>query len=303
MLPNFLIIGAPRSATTYLARCASEHPEIYVAFSDEYGSGDVHFFDVCTPVSLQENFKRGIEWYEQLFAAVSGETAVGEKTVHYLSDPKAPQLVKEYLPGVRLIAILRNPVDRAYSEFVYSEGRIPEHVDFLDACFSESSEHHGLLEVGCYYEQIQRYLRCFDRSRLLILLYDDLQVDALATLQEVFEFLGVDGTYAPAQRHQRINATLSEHHLSFHLRRAGRFVKRRFPGLFLAARQSRLTRWVEEKVGRDSDVDAGAPLYPSLAAQERTVLLNHYYHHNRRLSELLGRDLIRLWHAPPGDHQ
>jgi hypothetical protein len=295
MLPNFLIIGAPRSATTFLSRCASDHPEIFVACLEKHGTWDVHFFDVCTEMTLERHFEKGLEWYEQLFRGATNETAIGEKTAAYLCDPQAPELIHQYLPDVRMIAILRNPVERAYSHYLRIAGQLPLGMSLLEACFSERGRKNFLLESGFYYEHIMRYLELFDRSRFLFLIYEDLRAAPLDALQRVFRFLGVNPGFVPSQHDRRINAVLSRRHASHYLRLLGGFVKGRFPRLFLMARRSQLTLLLEEKIGRDSDVDPGASRYPSMSADDRARLSDVYSGHNRRLSAFLGRDLVGLW--------
>jgi hypothetical protein len=295
MLPNFLIIGAPRSATTFLKECASEHPQVYMAALGKYAP-DIHFFDVCTDIGNETNFEKGIEWYRQLFQGATSETAIGEKTVHYLCDPRAPELISRYLPHARMIAILRNPIERAYSEYQYHMGRIPLNMGFLEACYAERTKRLTLLKAGFYYEQIMRYLGYFDRSQFLFLLYDDLQADPLGTVQRAFKFLDVDVGFVPSQVHQRVNAAMTKKRTGYCLRTLGGLVKQNFPRLFRLAQVVPVTRLIEEKIGRDSITDSKTPQYQSMSAEERTKLSSVYYEHDCRLADFLDRDLVGLWH-------
>ncbi len=297
MLPNFMIIGAPRSATTLLKNCVSEHPEIYITSPQKGTTGDIHFFDVCTEISYDKNFEKGIEWYRQLFEGVTGETAIGEKTAHYLCDPKAPELISQYLPHARMIAILRNPIDRAYSDYWYHLGEIPYNMSFLEACYSERIKRLLLLEAGFYYEQIMNYLNYFDRSQFLFLLYDDLQADPLGMFYKVFKFLGVDTSFVPSQYNQRVNAAMGQKGTSYYLRLLGGFVKQNLPAVFQFAKYLPVTALIQEKIGRDSVVDSQKPQYQSMSAEERAKLSSVYYEHNCKLADFLNRDLISLWHS------
>lgn len=297
MLPNFLIIGAPRSATTLLSKCFSEHPEIYMAALGQHSPGDIHFFNVSTEISYQENFQKGIAWYQQLFTGVTSEKAIGEKTAHYLSDPQAPAVIQQYLPDVRMIAILRNPIERAYSDYWYHLGEISYKMSFLEACFSEKTKRLLLIEAGLYYEQIMRYLEYFDRSRFLFLLYDDLQADSLGTIQNAYNFIGVNPDFVPVQYNQRINAALAFRGGSFYLRLFGGLVKQNLPRLFKLAGRLPITSLIQEKISRDNNTDSKESLYQTMSTKERTTLANFYYEQNYKLSELLEQDLIALWHS------
>jgi hypothetical protein len=106
-LPNFVIIGAPRSGTTSLAHSLSQHPEVFVTMQVK----ELHFFDT--------NFDRGLDWYRQQFsgADAAAAKAAGEATPTYMYDETAMSRMAETVPDARLIAILRNPVDRAYSHY------------------------------------------------------------------------------------------------------------------------------------------------------------------------------------------
>lgn len=298
MRPNFLIIGAPRSATTLLRNCVSEHPEAYMAslrkgYKD---AGDIHFFDVCTKITYDKNFEKGLEWYQQLFEGATNETAIGEKTAHYLCDPKAPELISQYLPHVRMIAILRNPIRRAYSDYCYHIGEIPRNMGFLEACYSERTKRLLLLEAGFYHEQILRYLEYFDPSQFLIVLYDDLQADPLGTIQKVFRFLGVDAGFIPSQYNQRVNAAMMQKGTSHYLRLFGGFVKQNFPRLFQLAKHLPVTYLIQERIYRDSITDSKKTQYRSMSAEERAKLSRAYYEPDCKLADFLNRDLARLWH-------
>jgi len=127
-MPNFLIIGAPKSGTTSLAQYLGQHPEVYIspkkepyffAFENEQVDflgpgiqGKDHIINSAVVVDLEE--------YRRLFQGVSNEVAIGEASTLYLSFPKAAERIKYHIPDVKLIAILRDPADRAYSGFMHS---------------------------------------------------------------------------------------------------------------------------------------------------------------------------------------
>jgi len=104
MLPNFIIIGAAKAASTWLSDCMGEHPDVFMAEIKE-----VRYFSVA--------YDRGLDWYKTHFADWNGEKAVGEANPGYLGDDHAPARIKETLGDVPLILSMRHPVDRAYSAY------------------------------------------------------------------------------------------------------------------------------------------------------------------------------------------
>ncbi len=191
MLPDFLGIGAQRAGTTWLYHCLKDHPQIGVSQEKE-----LHFFD--------SGFDRGLSWYENQFPDTGEFEIVGEVTPNYLNHPDAPGRIAGILPDVKLIAILREPVSRAYSAYeLFREKRYGAH-PFYEACKAGSDLHN----LGCYAGQLERYLAHFDRSQLGIWLYDDLQTDPRTFVSEVYGFLGVDATFVPESLRERANAIL-----------------------------------------------------------------------------------------------
>lgn len=186
-LPNFLILGAQKSGTTSLARWLERHPEVYVPPRKE-----LHFF--------AGDDDRGADWYREQFALSGSATAVGEATPEYLYRPEAPARVHDLLGAdVRLIAMLRNPIDRAYSNFWHARALGQGATTFeaaLDAedleLARERSGWAALVDRGCYLRQLQRWERRFGREQLHVEIFDDLLEQPLGVLQRVWTFLGVD---------------------------------------------------------------------------------------------------------------
>lgn len=105
MLPNFLIIGAQKSATTFLLRCLREHPDVFVP------SGEIPFFE-------DPDYSQGdIESFARLFARGCHKKAVGLKRPNYLHKPECPERIHRHIPSARLIVILRDPIERAISAY------------------------------------------------------------------------------------------------------------------------------------------------------------------------------------------
>ena len=105
MLPNFLICGASKSGTTTLQEVLCTHPDIFMPKKKRANGREIHFFN------NDKNFAKGIEWYEKQFEGWNGEKAIGEKTPSYLCTPCVPERIHRFLPDVKLIFILRHPVD------------------------------------------------------------------------------------------------------------------------------------------------------------------------------------------------
>jgi hypothetical protein len=160
--------------------------------------------------------------YRALFAGAAGAPARGEATPIYLCDPGAPDKIASHMPAARLIAILRQPVDRAYSAYLMKRRFGAEPLGFEDALVGEPrriEEGWGFgwqySALGRYGEQLERYYRRFSPAQIKVVLYDDLRRDPGRVMRELFAFLGVDDSFAPdlSMRH---NAAYLARHRTLH---------------------------------------------------------------------------------------
>jgi hypothetical protein len=180
ILPNFLIIGAQKAASTWLMVRLQEHPDIYLP------DWEIHFFS--------SHYHRGVEWYAKQFRP-SGQSAIGEKSPLYLSSPEAPERIRAILgETVKLIASVRHPVDRAYSAYWHSvkDGRIAPGVGFLTA-FREALP--DLKENSEYWRHVGRYYECFSRDQLLVQVFEEVTNDPEIALRECVTFLELDENF------------------------------------------------------------------------------------------------------------
>lgn len=182
-LPNFLIIGAMKAGTTALYHYLEQHPQIYMS-----------------PVKETDFFLRdqNIEEYTSFFQGVSNEKAIGEASPGYLARSKAYERIAHYLPDIKLIAILRNPVNRAYSYFLmrYRRELHSMNEDEIMNYFTQIIYKDRLLiQEGFYYKYLNLYLNFFERNQLKICFYENLQHTPDILMRDIFQFLGVDEKY------------------------------------------------------------------------------------------------------------
>lgn len=208
-LPNFLIIGAQKAGTTALYHYLSQHPQIYMSPEKEPGffAFETEKPDFRGPGdrALYANSVTDLEAYHQLFRGVTNEIAIGEATTWYLYSPEAPERIKHYIPDAKLIAILRNPIERAYSAFMHAIRDERESIaDFATALRVEEDRIEQNWEylwrykqMGLYASQLKRYFQYFDSHQLKVYLYEDLNTRPAALLTDVFQFLGVEQSYIP----------------------------------------------------------------------------------------------------------
>ncbi|MCU0526339.1 MAG: sulfotransferase [Elainella sp. Prado103] len=205
VMPNFLIIGAAKAGTTSLSHYLSQHPQIYMSARKEpkffaFEGEQVNPLDPANARSITD-----LSVYKQLFAGVKQEIAIGEVSPIYLTSMKAPYRIHHHIPDAKLIAVLRNPVDRAYSHFVHMiQKEVEPLTDFIQALDQPEHEINGFIrkrpyiDFGFYTVQLQRYFDLFPATQLKVCLYDDLQRDSIKFLQDIFQFLQVDDTFVPA---------------------------------------------------------------------------------------------------------
>lgn len=199
--PDFIVIGAQRSGTTSLYRYLTQHPLVAPAAIKE-----VKYFSYF--------HQRPWGWYRRQFPAslpAGGQT--GEATPYYLFHPHAARRIRERAPDARLIAVLRNPVDRAYSHYVHEWRRGTETLSFEDALVHEATrlageedrmrsdegytslahQNHSYQARGQYADQLRRWLALVPRDRLLVLRSEELYADPAAAMDAVTAFLGLPG--------------------------------------------------------------------------------------------------------------
>jgi Sulfotransferase family len=210
-MPNFLIIGAGKSGTPALVRYLEQHPEVYMSPKREPGFFALEGRELDSfagPVDRERMRQRGvitdIEGYRALFAGVAGEQAVGEGSVIYLHAPEAAGRIRRRLPEVKLIAVLRNPVERAYASYLWKSWAGWERLGFSDALAAEEQRTRDgwvpgwqYRQAGFYHAHLTRYYELFRPDQISVYLYEDLNDDPVATTQSVLRFLEVDDAFVP----------------------------------------------------------------------------------------------------------
>jgi hypothetical protein len=200
MVPNFLIIGTPRSGTTTMYEGLQQHPRVFLCTPKEpmffilEGHRDVF------PGPLNPVGPRDWDSYRRLFEGAGREQAVGEASTFYLYSPDAPSRIKRSLPEIRMIAIFRNPVDRAYSHFLTNRLAGTEPLsDFEKAMDAEERRlrkgwylYWCYRGMGFYGAQLERYISFFPPEQFRFFLFEDLVADPGALFRGIFDFLEVD---------------------------------------------------------------------------------------------------------------
>lgn len=208
MMPTFLLIGAAKSGTTALWSFLRQHPEVFMPAVKEphyfaFEEGAAPAFGGPGATINRAITSRAV--YEALFEAAGSAAAIGEASNMYLYRSEAADRIARALPEARLVAILRQPADRAFSSYLHlkREGREPA-PDFEAALGLEQqriANDWGFLwryrDLGFYGRQLRAYLDRFPREQLLVHLYDDLERDPAGMMRRTYEFLGVDPSFQP----------------------------------------------------------------------------------------------------------
>jgi hypothetical protein len=194
-LPDFIIGGAPRSGTTWLYTLLSQHPRIYMA---QPVKPEPKFFLV------DEVYQKGLNYYSKWFQGAAVDQVAGEKSTNYLESATAAGRIKKDLPWIKLIFILREPVERAYSNYLWSRMNGLEKEDFATALSLEQEREKGLPESlryarpyayfsrGLYANMLAQYLKHFSSDQILCLKYEDISDQPEGLICKLSQFLEID---------------------------------------------------------------------------------------------------------------
>lgn len=305
-LPDFLIIGAAKSGTTTLYRYLCRHPQIFMSTPKE-----PNFF------AKEINYQKGIEWYASLFQEAPADRLCGEASTpytHQLHISEFPKRIVRVLPDVKLIYIMRHPVDRAYSQYQQqikiAQGinrrtnkkafKIPETFEELlqrGKQVIKADDYMNKIDVlaaSNYIEIIELYLKYFPRESFLFLLLEDLIKQPEETIDRVCEFLNIDPEIDLIER-EPIKANISNEHRTWYLRSQITAPFKVIPGVERVA-SSLPQEWrdsaysILKKLPYKKTLEQQYLTQPMLP-ETRKILLQKFQEPNQKLAKFLDRDL------------
>ncbi len=307
--PNFFIVGAGKTGTTSLHGYLNQHPQIYMSpvkepcyFAQEIRSANISR-GFRSHLKYQTRMLKSIlndggevkphgwiaqDWedYLRLFQNVRGEAAIGEASAAYLWSPTAAANIHAQIPDARIVMILRDPAERAFSQYLHQKSAGLTRASFRDHIErsrrdprQQLSIYYPFLEAGLYADQVQRFLTRFPRERIRIYFYEEAWRDPSRLLRDLFAFLEVDATFEPdttrkslERRRPRFDRT------HYYLKKLN--IWRPLRALVPSPMQGTL-RQVAFRTGRSIKIDPA----------DRQFLIDYYRPDIRRLSVLLNRDL------------
>jgi len=267
---DFIIVGAMKAGTNSLALQLNSNPQVCIPLKE------AHYFD------NEENFSKGVEWYESFFKECSINNVIGEKTPTYSYSEKVPRRIYDYNSNVKLVWIFRNPVDRAYSNYWHAVKLGSEKYSFEKAVKLESKRirediFKGYLKRSIYIEQVERYLKFFDISNMHFLLLEEFVKNPTENMRKLFEFLNV-----PFNNFQYIDEIRN---------------------ITVIPRIPRLLRRIREIIDEKSLIYRGVrfiatrgtkPGYAKISPELRAKLNIYFEEHNEKLKDLTGLN-ITTW--------
>lgn len=199
---DFFVVGAPKTGTSWLAAMLQQHSALFIPEQKE-----IHYFNIEAlgkSWNKNPNFFMGLDWYHAHFALSKENQLLGDMSPSYLSSETAPTQIKEYNPNAKIIVLMRNPTDRAYSDYLYrkQKGWLP-----LDCTFDKACKiFPDILRHSEYGRDIVRYMELFPEGNILMLFDDDIAASPASVVARVHAFLNVENIQ-PMNLFQRMNVT------------------------------------------------------------------------------------------------
>lgn len=291
VMPNFLIIGFQKAGTTSVYRYLGQHPEVFVSPTKELN----YFSSIVEQPLIDLKLTGGLtdrDAYEAVFAPGAEKRAIGEASPLYATDPAVPAAIVRQIPEARIIALVRNPVERAWSEYWMRVRDRRERRPFELAIGEEVKAAGGrpwlqgtatYLASGFYAHHLTAYWDRFRPDRLACHFFEDLEADPKAVMRDLFRFLEVDAGFVPntSVRHN-VSGVARSRLLAPLMRktRLSRTVRRALPKPLADLALARLEAWRGRNLTK-----------PTLPPHVRTQLQDIYRADIERLQTRLNRDL------------
>ena len=273
---DFIGIGAQKSGTSWVYACLYEHPEICAPMKE------IHFFS-------RPRFEKGRVWYESHFKKCERGTKMGEFSTSYLYSEEAPARIKSQYPDVKIIAILRNPITRAYSQYrnAIKAGEIPESLSFERFIIQEKS----VIAQGKYAEQLKRYYALFPPEHILTLVYEDIEKDPLAFMKRIYTFIGIDASFVPTMLHTSVNSARTPRRVYIDriMHQSAEFLRRNGFDRFVWS----IRKWGIPDVVRALNTKHTVKVVT--APYDRKKLADVFRNDAHHLIEYCGRDMVKEW--------
>ena len=275
--PNFIVIGPGKSGTSWLYMVLCAHQQVCMSSAKE-------------TLYFENDYGRGPNWYAKFFRHCDLERtrAIGEISNTYIFSPLAAERIAKDFPAMKLIATLRHPAERAFSHFLFLKRNAE-----LNCSFEEALQRRPDIKTrGNYFEHLSHYRQRFSSEQLMILIYDDLKRDVQEYACRLFNFLEIDPIFDPTILERKVleasearsrllaKCTVAAAHI---VRRAG------FPDLVTRVKNGFFPKLIFRKISRRQE----------MSTQTYRELCEYYRPDVTRLSEWLGRDLVKLWLDQP----
>jgi len=283
---DFVGIGAERSGTTWLTDCLREHPEVYIPEKKEvffFNQFDPHFLKVKNP-----KYEWGINWYKKQFNS-SSESLIGEFTPTYLYDSFAPKRIKKHFPRVKIICVLRNPVDRVFSQYLHDQRMgVIKNISFEEAL----EKYDNYIIKGLYSKHLKNYFDLFPRKNILIILLDDIKKNPGAVTKITYQFLDLKNiNFIPSIANRKINTASISHYnfINYFMMHTEYWLRENNLGFFLRFLEKYGIRQWAMKL-RDLNSES-LKKYPKMKKETGDKLIKLYKGDIEKLEKLLKRNL------------
>ena len=297
-LPNFLIFGVQKAGTTSVYDYLRQHPQVYVSpvKETEFLARDAAVIEAADKSDAAPPLTPGgrrqiltLQDYQSLFDGVTDEIAIGEASPNYLfAHQQAVPNIQKYVPDAKLIAILRNPVERAYSDYLMHIRELVGNRKPLADQIKTSPDSSYTLLKGLYYEGTRHFLEAFGTGQVKIFLYDDLRRDADGLMREIYRFIGVNSQFQADTQQRRQTAEVPKNQAVNQLLRTQNPLRSAVGAMLrVAVPEAQRQKLRSRLIAANSQGKEALPL----STADRELLEDYYREDILRLQDLIDRDL------------
>jgi len=296
---DFIGIGAPKCASSWVAECLQEHPDILFPGQKSKWAlpirkhKELRFFNTGYGDDWEKcnlsNYKKGLDWYLGQFPSYQEGKIRGEFCVYYLTDEKALERIKNHFPNVKILTVLRNPVDMIYSLYCFRKASVETKVPKdLSEAVKKGLYKDLCLDKGLYYKHLKKYFDTFPKKDIHVMIFDDIKNKPEETFKNLYRFLNVRDDFIPSILYKKIEPSIKTR-FNF-LRDLGYYPIFFLKKLGLKKIASWIT-WNESLYRLYYRVNVVIQKYPPIEPKIRAKLKEYFKEDIEKLEKLIARDL------------